>query len=83
MANLDFKGVPGIQCDQVPKLEVILWFQGMVPWKFENWNLGNVIPYNLGIEFLAAVLVTSEHLVTPQPRSAIRNFNCCEKTGGG
>ena len=65
MANLDFKGVPGIQCDQVPKLQAILWVHWMAPEKFENWNLGNVIPYNLGIEFLATVLVTSEHLVTP------------------
>ena len=36
MANLDFKGVPGIQCDQVPKLQAILWVQGMVPGNFEN-----------------------------------------------
>ena len=57
--------------------------RGWSPGNFENWNIGNVIPYNLGIEFFVAVLVTLEHLVTPQPRSAIRNFKCHEKLGGG
>ena len=57
--------------------------RGWSPGNFEKWNLGNLIPYNLGIQFLAAVLVTSLHLATPQPRSALRNFNSCEKWGGG
>ena len=77
MAKLDFKGVSVIQFVPGPMLQAILWVQGIVPGNFENWNFENVISYNLRVEFLAAILVTLEHLVTSKPRSAT------VKTGGG
>ena len=83
MANLDFKGVPAYN---VIKCRSCKPFCGSREWSsgnFESWNIENVIPYNLGIEFLAAVLVTLEHLVTPQPKSAKRNLTNAVRRGGG